>query len=31
MNALIKKSSNEIIYKIKLNKNRDIFDIIIQN
>ena len=30
-NASIKKSSNEIAYEIKLNKELDVFDVIIQN
>ena len=31
MNESTEKSLNEIIYKIKLNKEFDIFDVIIQN
>ena len=30
-NASIKKFSNEIVYEMKLNKELDIFDVIIQN
>ena len=30
-NASTRKSSNEIIYEMKLNKEFDIFDVIIQN
>ena len=31
INVLIKKSSNEIVYKMKLNKEFNIFDVIVQS